>query len=247
MTAPAAGSRALAVRVSGWSGRFRFVQPRNLAFWVYCGLVAAGAVILTRYTLAESAVYGEVVIVSIVLFGLYGALFWWFTERIDRYAHQSRKLIVVAFLWGAFAAAPLMAASANTPILSLWGKAFGQGWSIDWGAGLTAPFVEELSKGVGLVMLIALAPRLVATAFDGFILGAFIGLGFQLSEDVLYALTSAGAGFGANPVLSALQTIAVRMLTGVAAHILYSAIFCAGLAYFLGRPAEPAGAAAACC
>jgi protease PrsW len=29
------------------------------------------------------------------------------------------------------------------------------------------------------------------------------------------------------------------MVSGVAAHILYSAIFCAGLIYLLGRPAEP--------
>jgi protease PrsW len=29
------------------------------------------------------------------------------------------------------------------------------------------------------------------------------------------------------------------MFTGVAAHLRYSAIFCAGLVYLLGRPAEP--------
>jgi hypothetical protein len=29
------------------------------------------------------------------------------------------------------------------------------------------------------------------------------------------------------------------MVSGVAAHILYSAIFCAGLVYLIGRPAEP--------
>ena len=29
------------------------------------------------------------------------------------------------------------------------------------------------------------------------------------------------------------------MVSGVAAHILYSAIFCAGVVYLLGRPAEP--------
>ena len=232
-------ARTAALRESGWGEGFRFVQPRNLAFWVYLLLVGAGAVIWLRYASTEAAAYGEVLIVATVLFGLYGALFWWFTQRIDRYAHQSRKLIAIAFLWGAFAASWAMAANANSPILSLWGKAFGQAWSIDWGAGLTAPFTEELAKGFGVLLLIGLAPRLVATAFDGFVLGAFIGLGFQILEDIQYALGSAGEQFGANAVDNAMSTILMRMAFGVAAHILYSAVFCTGLVYFLGRPAEP--------
>jgi RsiW-degrading membrane proteinase PrsW (M82 family) len=232
-------ARQVALRESGWGTPFAFFQPRNLAMWVYLLLVGAGAVIWFRYAAGQANAYGEVLVVATVLFGLYGALFWWFTQHIDRYAHQSRKLIVVAFVWGAFAATWAMAANANAPIISLWGKAFGQGWAIDWGAGLTAPFTEELSKGLGLLLLIAMAPRLVATAFDGFVLGAFIGLGFQLLEDVQYALGSAGSEFGANPVGNAITTIALRMALGVAAHILYSAVFCTGLVYFLGRPAEP--------
>ena len=138
-----------------------------------------------------------------------------------------------------FAATFTMAAQANTPIQSLWAKAFGQAWSIDWGAGLTAPFTEELAKGSGLLLLMALAPRLVSTAFDGFVLGAFIGLGFQILEDIQYALSAASEQFGANPVQNALSTIVLRMGVGVGAHILYSAVFCTGLVYFLGRPAEP--------
>ncbi|MFE7423680.1 PrsW family glutamic-type intramembrane protease [Rhodococcus sp. NPDC057529] len=110
---------------------------------------------------------------------------------------------------------------------------------MDWGAGLTAPFTEEISKGIGLLLLIALAPRLVRTAFDGFVLGAFIGLGFQILEDTQYALASSAAQFGANPVGNAMFTIVMRMTMGVAAHILYSAVFGAGLVYFLGRLAEP--------
>ncbi|MFD0747267.1 PrsW family intramembrane metalloprotease [Phytohabitans flavus] len=232
---------------SGWGTRFTFYQPRNLAMWVYLLLVCAGAVLWVRNVAGQATAYGDVLVVAIVLFGLYGALFWWFTQHIDRYAHQSRKLIVVAFLWGAFAATWAMAANANGPIISLWGKGIGRSLATDWGAGLTAPFTEELSKGFGLLLLIAMAPRLVATAFDGFVLGAFIGLGFQLLEDVQYALTSAGQEFGANPVGNALTTIVLRMALGVAAHILYSAVFCTGLVYFLGRPAEPAGAAGGCC
>ena len=110
-------------------------------------------------------------------------------------------------------------------------------WALNWGAGLAAPFTEEWAKGSGLLLLIALAPRQVRTAFDGFILGAFIGLGFQIVEDITYAMTSAGTQFGANQIGASVGTIILRMVSGVAAHILYSAIFCAG-AGLSSRPAR---------
>lgn len=232
-------ARRGAIAESGWDRGFRFVQPRNLAFWVYVILVGYGIVTLFKFFAPAAPVVGQAIVAATILFALYGALFWWFTMRIDRYAHQSRKLIVVAFVWGAFAASVGMAAHANTPILSLYGKAFGQAWASDWGAGLTAPFTEELAKGSGLLLLIALAPRLVSTAFDGFILGAFIGLGFQVVEDVQYALGSALNQFGANPLQNAATTIVLRFVAGIASHVLFSAVFCAGLVYFLGRPGEP--------
>ncbi|UJC80323.1 protease PrsW [Rhodococcus erythropolis] len=246
MTAPATQTtdnlitaRVDAIENSGWGRSFTFYQPRNAAFWVYLMLVVTGAFKLFSMLSASAPAYGEAIALSIVLFGVYGAVFWWFTHHIDRYARQPVKLIVVAFLWGSFAATWVMAANANDAILALYAKTFGQAWAKDWGAGLTAPFTEEIAKGVGLLLLVALASRLVRTAFDGFILGAFIGLGFQIFEDVLYALNSAASQFGADPVGAAMSTIMLRMVFGVAAHTLYSAIFCAGLVYLLGRPAEP--------
>lgn len=232
-------ARASAIENSGWGRSFTFYQPRNAAFWVYLLLVAGGAFQFASMLSAAAGAYGQAIGLSVILFTVYGALFWWFTHHIDRYARQPVKLMVVAFLWGGFAATWAMAANANDAILALYAKVFGQAWASDWGAGLAAPFTEETAKGIGLVLLIALASRLVRTAFDGFVLGAFIGLGFQIFEDVLYAMNSAASQFGANQIGAELSTVWLRMVFGVAAHVLYSAIFCAGLVYLLGRPAEP--------
>ena len=138
--------RLAAVRSSGWGAPVRLVQPRNPAFWVYLAITGWGLLTLVRYLGSRAPVYGQVIIVAGVLFGLYGALLWWFTQHIDRYAHQSRRMAVLAAVWGGLGATLALAAPANTPILSLWGKAFGQVWASDWGAGLTAPFVEELAN-----------------------------------------------------------------------------------------------------
>ena len=187
----------------------------------------------------EYDAYGQAIALAVTSFAIYAALFWWFTQHIDHYAKLPANLMVVAFLWGGFAATWMMAANANGAILALYAKYFGQSWALNWGAGLSAPFTEEVAKGSGLLLLIALAPRQVRTAFDGLILGAFIGLGFQIIEDIHYAMTSASSQFGANQIGASIGTIIVRMVSGVAAHILYSAIFGAGVVYLLGRPAEP--------
>ena len=242
MTAPPADldrARDIALDLSGWGRRFTFYQPRNFAFWGYLTLVGTGMFLFAAMIDSQYDAYGQAIALAVTSFGIYTALFWWFTQHIDHYAKLPAKLMVVAFLWGGFASTWTMAANANDAILALYAKAFGQSWALDWGAGLSAPFTEEVAKGSGLLLLIALASRQVRTAFDGFILGAFIGLGFQIIEDIAYAMTSAGSEFGANQIGASVGTIFLRMVSGVAAHIVYSAIFCAGLTYLLGRPAEP--------
>jgi RsiW-degrading membrane proteinase PrsW (M82 family) len=226
-------ARDTALDLSGWGRRFSFYQPRNFAFWGYLLLVGIGILVFLSTLAREYDAYGQAIGLAVTSFAIYGALFWWFTQHIDHYAKLPAKLMVVAFVWGGFAATGAMAANANDAILALYAKTFGQVWALNWGAGLAAPFTEEWAKGSGLLLLIAMAPRQVRTAFDGFILGAFIGLGFQIVEDITYAMTSAGTQFGANQIGASVGTIILRMVSGVAA------IFCAGLVYLLGRPGEP--------
>ncbi|MEE6166452.1 MULTISPECIES: PrsW family intramembrane metalloprotease [unclassified Mycolicibacterium] len=234
MTAPDAtqmdtlvAARISAIDASGWGRRFVFIQPRNLAFWVYLLLVLIG---LGQFADSVGSFNPHSVLTAAVVFAIYGAVIWFLAQRADRYTELPVKLLTTALVWGAFAATWAMAAVANTAIGDLYAKQFGQRWSLDWAAGLSAPVTEELAKGAGLVLLIVLAPRIVRTAFDGFIIGLVIGLGFQLLEDMLYALRDQN-GMAVVMVL--------RMLTGVGGHFAYTAIFCAGLIYVLGRPAEP--------
>ncbi|WP_018602464.1 PrsW family intramembrane metalloprotease [Mycobacterium sp. 155] len=220
-------ARVSAIDASGWGRRFVFIQPRNLAFWVYVLLVLVG---LGQFVDSVGRFHSYSVLTAATVFAIYGAVIWWLAQRADRYTDLPVKLLITALVWGAFAATWAMAAVANTAIGDIYAKQFGQRWSLDWAAGLSAPITEELAKGAGLVLIIVLAPRIVRTAFDGFIIGLVIGLGFQLLEDMLYALR--------NEQGMALVMV-LRMLTGVGGHFAYTAIFCAGLIYLLGRPAEP--------
>ena len=123
--------RVVAIRSSGWATPVHLWQPRNLAFWVYVLVTGWGLVVAVQYLGGLAVVYGQVIVVASVLFGLYGLLLWWFYRRVDRYAHQPRLMLVLAAVWGGLGATLALAAPANTPIISLWGKAFGQAWASD--------------------------------------------------------------------------------------------------------------------
>ncbi|MFD4439970.1 PrsW family intramembrane metalloprotease [Nocardia sp. NPDC058519] len=232
-------TRFLAIENSGWGRDFTFYQPRNLAFWVYLLITGSGAMLFVSRIATSYPAYGRAIAVTAVVFTVYGALFWWFVAHIDRYARQPTKLLVAAFCWGGFAATWSMASYANTALIAIYGKVFGHAFAQDWGPGLSAPFTEETAKGFGLLLIIALAPRLIRTAFDGFIVGAFLGLGFEIIEDIAYGMNAGASQFGANQVGASMSTVVLRVITGATGHLLYTAIFCAGLVYLLGRPAEP--------
>lgn len=229
-------ARQEAIEESGWGLNFKLFQPHNLAFWTYALLVATGTlVVIQAYVVPGVKAFDQVLVLATLLFGLYTVPFWLFLQHEDRFGSVPAKLAAAAFVFGGTASIGTMALYANEAVRSLWAKGVSQSFAFDWSAALTAPFVEEISKASGLVLLILLAPRLIRTPFDGLILGAFLGLGFQVVEDLGYALSTAGSGFGADQLHTSQSTIIVRVVFGIASHWAYSAIVGAGLIYLIGR------------
>jgi RsiW-degrading membrane proteinase PrsW (M82 family) len=229
-------ARQKAIDESGWGLDFKLFQPRNLAFWTYALLVATGTLIVIQsYVVPGLKAFDQVLVLATLLFGLYTVPFWLFLQHEDRFGSVPGKLAAAAFVFGGTASVGAMALYANEAVRSLWAKGVSQSFAFDWSAALTAPFIEEVSKASGLILLILLAPRLIRTPFDGLILGAFLGLGFQVVEDVGYALSTAGSSFGADQLHTSQSTITVRVVLGIASHWAYSAIVGAGLIYLIGR------------
>jgi protease PrsW len=227
-----------AIEQSGWGEDFRLFQPHNLALWVYCLLVAVGALVLSGQISIAAAAYSGALVSGIIVFGLLAVAYVWFIHYEDRYTTVPGKLAAAGFVWGAVAAIGAFALLGNDAVMSLYSKTFGASFAYDWGAALTAPIDEELAKGAGVLLLLTLAPRLVRSPFDGLILGAFVGLGFQISEDVSYAFIGAANSFGDTG--AAWGMILVRTLSSIPSHWMYTGVFGAGLIWFVGRPDVPA-------
>jgi len=231
-------ARAGAITDVGWGERVGWLQPRNACLWVFVAVIGSGLWYTVSTVRTGAPIYGAPLGIAAAIFSVYAIVFWWFTTHIDRYSPQPLDLRVAAFIWGGFGATWTIAIHGNTALLHLYAKWFGNDFSVAWGAGLAAPFVEEFAKGAGVLLLMFIAPRVIRTAFDGFVIGAFVGLGFEIIEDILYAFNSAAENFGVDPVGQSLHTTLLRLATGFTSHILYSAVVGAGVVYLVGSIAE---------
>jgi len=131
---------------------------------------------------------------------------------------------VLATVWGLLAATGV-AAYANTGMGGLWGQILGYETAGAWTAALTAPLNEELLKLAGVVVLAVAFPRALRGPVDGFILGALVGLGFEVTENFLYALNSVTLSGALAPATSVSDSTVVRVvLTGLGSHWAMTAI-----------------------
>ncbi len=197
----------------------RFFQPRLPAFWLYTVVVALTGVV----AIAEQSLFRQMSpggwALSWGLVILYAAPVAVLVYLLDLYEREPIPLLVAAFVWGAVAATTLSAignAGWGVVVARLAGPEFASRWT----AALTAPFVEEILKGVGVVLIVLIARDEVDDVLDGFVYGALCGLGFAVVEDVFYFI----AVFGGD-VQGVLQGFFVRVIaSGLYSHVLYTGL-----------------------
>jgi len=112
--------RSRAIDQSGWGEDFRLVQPHNLAFWVYCTLVIAGAYVLSGQVSIAAAAYSGALASGIVAFGLLAIAYLWFIHYEDRYTTVPPRLAGAGFVWGFVAATGAFALLANGAVIDLY-------------------------------------------------------------------------------------------------------------------------------
>ncbi|HEX6208832.1 MAG TPA: PrsW family intramembrane metalloprotease, partial [Actinomycetota bacterium] len=140
------------------------------------------------------------------------------------------SLVIAALLWGGVGATAL-SIFGNTGWALVVADWFGPEVARSWTAALTAPWVEEIFKALGIVLIYLIARREIDDVMDGFVYGAMVGLGFTLVEDVFYFLGAFGG-----EVEGVLTGFYLRVIaSGFYGHVLYSALAGMGIAYFVTR------------
>jgi protease PrsW len=159
------------------------------------------------------------------------AILWY----LDRRERETPWLFAAAFLWGAVMATGL-ALPINSAILSSVSEwvahnpvileILGPEAPTLLGAPLAAPLVEEMTKGLGLLLLFFLLRAEFDNMRDGIVYGALVGLGFTWFEAPLY-VAQGYAEFGFAPWGAQLGWR--YALFGLGGHAMFTAIFGAAL------------------
>ncbi|WP_087483321.1 PrsW family intramembrane metalloprotease [Brachybacterium massiliense] len=115
----------------------------------------------------------------------------------DRWDPQPLPLLLIAVFWGA-AIAAFASYWLNTINSLLVYLVTGSEAAANFaGPVISAPLVEETTKGLGLLLLMVLARRYFNGPLDGLIYGSLIGGGFAFTENIIYytrGLEDMGAG-----------------------------------------------------
>ena len=205
------------------------------AFWVVLVLTALGAVRVGLFVKASFAAYPVATLTAIVLFALYAVPFWFFVAALDYLEREPPLLLATAFAWGGLVATSI-SIRGNAAVHNLLAKVTSPGLAADWGSALAGPTVEEIAKALGILAIVLVARAQVNSVLDGVVYGSLVGLGFQVVEDVIYAVNAvaiAGRGDQVTPVVA---TFLLRgFLAGLWSHTLFGALAGAGIGYLAVR------------
>lgn len=145
---------------------------------------------------------------------------------IDRWEPEPMRLVILALAWGAIAAVAI-ALLVDLGLSMLFGPRDSFGSEIA-GTVIQAPVVEELAKGLGLLLIFAIARRSFDGPVDGVVYGALIGAGFAFTENIQYFAISILEG----GLEQAGATFFVRGILSPFAHVMFTSVigFALGLA-----------------
>lgn len=204
------------------------------AFWLVVALLLVGAVRVGDLLDDAFTQYPVATLLAIALFALYAVPFWFLIGALDYLEREPPLLMATAFAWGALVATS-NAIPGSTALHDILAKTVSPEFSADWGPAIAGPTVEEVLKTLGVVAVVLIARAQVNSVVDGVVYGALVGLGFEIVEDIVYAV-SAVALAGGDQVGPVVTTFFLRgFLAGLWSHMLFSALAGAGIGYLVVR------------
>jgi protease PrsW len=230
MTTP---DQPLDPRTPDWSGQTGFGQPQRAAFWVFLVILALTGLDFLGMQLEMASHARAAWLLTILLLVPYAVPAIAIIYYLDSYEREPVSILLAALLWGGVVATTL-ALYTNTPLLELMFKLTGDPQlTADWGAAIAAPVVEELFKGLGVILLISIARAELDDVLDGFVWGAMVGIGFLLVEDVFYFVRAFGE---TGSLVTVFQMFLIRILgAGPYSHFLYTGLVGMGIASWYVR------------
>jgi len=162
----------------------------------------------------------------------------WVVRRMDRNHKEPWRLVLVAAAWGAIVATSLVVWGETVWELSAQ-RALVPGPGLDTSLAFMAGILEELAKGLAVVLLFLVMRNDFDDVVDGIVYGAAVGLGFNFMESVsymtnLYSIFTPEAQGG---VAAGIQWYGRQVLGLFFGHATYTAYIGAGVGIARQLPA----------
>ena len=169
---------------------------RRLTRWTLGAIAGAMTLCVLLLIVASTGFDPAALILSVAAAAVPALCYSYLVLRLDRYEREPRRAILAAFGWGAVAAI-FLAIVLELITGSVLIATVGEDAAGALGLVVGAPLIEETTKGIALLGMLRFFRRELDNVLDGLIYGALIGLGFAMTEDILYfgaAYIEGGAG-----------------------------------------------------
>ncbi|WP_224786191.1 PrsW family intramembrane metalloprotease [Microbacterium caowuchunii] len=195
----------------------------GLYLWLGGLLVLLGVVLVGYFlrAIGPGASILGMVLALLPLIGVFLAL-----RLVDRWEPEPRGLIVIALGWGAIVSVAIALGVDLLIVLAVGRSGTPAGEFLQ--TVVQAPVVEEVAKGLGVLLIFAGARRWFDGPVDGIVYGGLIGAGFAFTENIQYfalAWIEGGAELTS-------ATFFIRGILSPFAHVMFTAVtgFALGLA-----------------
>ncbi|MBZ4488573.1 PrsW family intramembrane metalloprotease [Microbacterium sp. cx-55] len=198
---------------------------RAVGLYVWLGgVLILVAVVLVGYFLRAIGPGASLLGMILALVPLAGVLFA--LRLVDRWEPEPKGLVAIALGWGAIVSVAI-ALGVDLLILLTIGRSSSAIGDVLQSV-IQAPVVEEIAKGLGVLLLFVAARRWFDGPVDGIVYGGLIGAGFAFTENIQYF---AQAWIEGGPQLAS-ATFFVRGILSPFAHVMFTAVtgFALGLA-----------------
>ena len=154
----------------------------------------------------------------------------WLVLRLDRYEAEPRRVILGTFGWGAVGAV-FFSVIAHLIFAGILTTTVGPEATSVLTVVVGAPLIEEFFKGVAILVLLRRFREEFDNVLDGLVYGALIGLGFAMTENILYF----GAAYIEGGIRGLGELFVVRSVINGFGHALYTGTFGAAVGWARGR------------
>ncbi|GIG58146.1 hypothetical protein Lfu02_25180 [Longispora fulva] len=212
---------------------------RSPALWLTVVVIGYGAWQIGKFGYPNFVNYPRAAALAVVLFGLYAIPYTLLVTGLDYLEPEPVSLIGTAVAWGGLAATAV-GVTGGQALQGILAKLISPAFSDQWSPAIVGPTIEEPAKILGVIMIVLLAKGQLNSVVDGVVYGAFVGLGFQLVENFMYAMYAVAISGNGDTVSPVVATFLVRgFLSGLWSHTMFTALAGAGIGYALVAVRRP--------